>query len=101
MIRGSIDLYRAHNAVFINIIIMKAFVIRIEKSSLDYNAVFIRAPAIQKVWGSCKVMATFEDNIVLARQGNLLVATFHPELTDNTAIHRLLLEMIINGDFKG
>lgn len=64
-----------------------------------YKGVFIRAPAIVKVWGKCEILAAFEDKIVLAQQGNLLAAAFHPELTEDTRIHRLLLRMIINRDF--
>ena len=59
-----------------------------------YPAVFIRAPAITRVWGRCKALARFDDAIVLAGQGNLLAAAFHPELTSDTRIHRRLLGMI-------
>ena len=66
---------------------------------LPYKAVFIRAPAIESVWGGCGALASVEGKIVLARQENLLACTFHPELTDDMRIHGLLLEMIINHDF--
>ncbi len=59
-----------------------------------YPAVFIRAPAITRVWGRCKALARVEDVIVLAGQGNLLVAAFHPELTHDSRVHRLLLEKL-------
>ncbi len=59
-----------------------------------YHAVFIRAPLIEKVWGNCKSLAMLKDKIVLARQGNLLAAAFHPELTDDLRIHNYFLEMI-------
>lgn len=64
-----------------------------------YKAVFIRAPAIEKVWGKCKALASFDDYIVLARQENLLACAFHPELTHDIRIHRLLLKMIMKFDF--
>jgi 5'-phosphate synthase pdxT subunit len=57
-----------------------------------YPAVFIRAPAITRVWGRCKALARVEDAIVLAEQGTLLAAAFHPELTADTRLHRRLLE---------
>lgn len=71
----------------------------VEGFDLPYKAVFIRAPAIERVWGSCKVLASVEGEIVLARQENLLAVAFHPELTDDMRIHKLLLKMIISSDF--
>lgn len=64
-----------------------------------YKAIFIRAPAIEKVWGKCEALASFNDKIVLAKQENLLACVFHPELTYDTRIHRLLLKMIMKSDF--
>ena len=58
-----------------------------------YNAVFIRAPAILKVGDNVDVLARFEDFIVGAMQDNLLAFAFHPELTDDTRIHRFFLDM--------
>jgi 5'-phosphate synthase pdxT subunit len=66
----------------------------------QYSGVFIRAPAIVKIWGECKALATFEDKIVLAQQNNLLAAAFHPELTEDTRIHEILLDMILKYDNK-
>jgi len=59
-----------------------------------FPAVFIRAPAITKVWGRCKALAKVEDVVVLAEQGSLLAAAFHPELTHDSRIHRRLLEKL-------
>ncbi len=59
-----------------------------------FPAVFIRAPAVTKVWGRCKALANVEDAVVLAEQGNLMAAAFHPELTADTRIHRRLLGMV-------
>jgi 5'-phosphate synthase pdxT subunit len=64
-----------------------------------FKAVFIRAPAILKVWGDCQVLSRFQDKIVFARQNNLLAASFHPELADDLSIHTLFLEMILKSDF--
>ena len=57
------------------------------------NAVFIRAPAIVDVWGDCRIISEFEGKGVAAVQGKLLALAFHPELTDDTRIHRFFLEM--------
>jgi len=62
--------------------------------SKPYHAVFIRAPVIERVWGNCRALARLENKIILAQQGNLIAATFHPELTDDLRIHKYFLEMI-------
>ncbi len=60
----------------------------------EFDAVFIRAPAITKVDESkVDVLATFEDYIVAARQDNILGLAFHPELTDDTRIHEYFIKM--------
>lgn len=59
-----------------------------------FPAVFIRAPIIRAVGREVEPLADYEDTVVLARQGKVLVATFHPELTDDPRIHRYFLRMI-------
>ncbi len=59
-----------------------------------FPAVFIRAPLITKVWGSCTALATVEKEIVMARQENYLALSFHPELTNDLRIHRYFLQML-------
>lgn len=58
-----------------------------------FHGVFIRAPAIVRTWGDCKALAKHEDRIVLARQGHLIGAAFHPELSNDFRIHRWFLEL--------
>ncbi len=59
-----------------------------------YHAVFIRAPLIESVSGSAKVLATLSDGrIVAAQQGKLLATSFHPELTPDDRFHRFFLEL--------
>jgi 5'-phosphate synthase pdxT subunit len=60
----------------------------------SFRGVFIRAPAISKVWGGCKVLSSFEDNIVMARQGARFALAFHPELSGDPKIHEMFLEQI-------
>lgn len=55
---------------------------------------FIRAPYIESVSGSAQVLATVDGNIVAAQQGNQLVTAFHPELSENLAVHSYFLQMI-------
>jgi 5'-phosphate synthase pdxT subunit len=68
--------------------------ISIKGVSTPYNAVFIRAPVITKVWGPCEILATLGKEIVMARQNKYLALSFHPELTDDLRIHRYFLKMI-------
>jgi 5'-phosphate synthase pdxT subunit len=56
--------------------------------------VFIRAPRIRRLGAGVRTLARHGDEPVLARQGNVLVATFHPELTDDPAIHRYFCGMV-------
>ena len=58
------------------------------------RAVFIRAPWIEDAGPEIEVLAEVEGRPVLARQGRFLVAAFHPELTDDTRLHRLFLESV-------
>ncbi len=56
--------------------------------------VFIRAPRIRRTGPAVDVLARHGDDPVMARQGSVLVATFHPELTDDDAIHRYFCDMV-------
>lgn len=56
-------------------------------------AIFIRAPKILSVGEGCEVLAKFENDIVAACEGKMLVTTFHPELTDDLSVHRYFLEI--------
>jgi len=51
---------------------------------------FIRAPRIQSTGAQVKVLATLNDEPVLVQQGNIYGATFHPELTEDLSIHRMV-----------
>lgn len=56
-------------------------------------AIFIRAPRIRRVGAAVKVLASFEEEPVLIRQGLHLGATFHPELTTDPTIHAYFLAL--------
>ena len=58
------------------------------------RAVFIRAPWIEEAGPGVEVLAEVDGHPVLARQGRILVAAFHPELTDDTRIHELFLNQV-------
>ncbi|HNQ01969.1 MAG TPA: pyridoxal 5'-phosphate synthase glutaminase subunit PdxT [Syntrophales bacterium] len=59
-----------------------------------FHAVFIRAPQILSTGPGVEPLARYRGQVVLARQKNILVATFHPELTGDTRIHELFLRML-------
>ena len=58
------------------------------------EAVFIRAPRIRGAGPNVEVLASLNDEPVLVREGNILAATFHPELTEDTRVHSLFVEMV-------
>ena len=61
----------------------------------DVPMTFIRAPYISKVLvPECEVLAQVDGHIVAARQGRQLVTAFHPELDDDTRIHKLFLSTV-------
>lgn len=59
-----------------------------------FPAVFIRAPIVESVSNGVVPLAVLNDRIVAARQGSVLVTSFHPELTADTRMHRYFLGMI-------
>ena len=58
------------------------------------RAVFIRAPWIEEAGAGVEVLAEVDGHPVLAREGRILVAAFHPELTADTRIHELFLNQV-------
>jgi 5'-phosphate synthase pdxT subunit len=68
--------------------------IGIKGFSKPFNAVFIRAPVIEKVWGKCEILAKIDKKIIMAREDSFLALSFHPELTDDLSIHKYFLDMI-------
>jgi 5'-phosphate synthase pdxT subunit len=59
--------------------------------------VFIRAPVIERAGEAVEVLARRDGAPVLVRQGSILVATFHPELSADPAVHAYFLKMVRNG----
>jgi len=58
--------------------------------------VFIRAPIIEKTGDSVEVLAKDAGHPVLVQQGKILAATFHPELSDDPAVHQHFLELAVH-----
>jgi 5'-phosphate synthase pdxT subunit len=59
--------------------------------------VFIRGPIIEEVGKEITVLARHEGKPALVEKGNVLAATFHPELTDDTTVHEHFLQMAAKG----
>ena len=71
-----------------------SFVTRAEMRGVgEVSMVFIRAPYINKVGKDCEALAIVDGHIVAARQGDQLVTSFHPELSDETAVHQYFIDM--------
>jgi pyridoxal 5'-phosphate synthase pdxT subunit len=66
----------------------------LEGAPKPLKMVFIRAPRITHLGPKVELLATREEEPVMARQGNILVATFHPELTGELTVHRYFLDMV-------
>lgn len=59
--------------------------------------VFIRAPRIERVGEGVEVLAKEGSDPVLVRKGKVMAATFHPELSDDTRVHRAFLDLVRYG----
>ncbi|TET51979.1 MAG: pyridoxal 5'-phosphate synthase glutaminase subunit PdxT, partial [Actinomycetota bacterium] len=59
-----------------------------------FKSIFIRAPKIIYTGENVKILGSSNDGPVLAREKNILVCAFHPELTDDARIHEYFIEMI-------
>ncbi len=68
----------------------------LEIDTLDgpFHAVFIRAPWVEKVGSEVEVMSSVGEHPVMVRQDRILATSFHPELTGDSRIHRMLLDLI-------
>ncbi len=66
-----------------------------ELGNKPFRAVFIRAPAIEKVWGNTMVWARHKNGIIGAKKGNILALTFHPELTSDLRIHEYFIKIAV------
>jgi 5'-phosphate synthase pdxT subunit len=65
------------------------------------RGVFIRAPRLTAAGKDVEVLAELNGEPVLLRQGRFLVATFHPELTDDTRVHELFLDSVREASLVG
>lgn len=68
--------------------------IEVDSLLAPFHAVFIRAPQVIAASETVEVLARHDDNIVLAREKAITVASFHPELTADTRIHEIFIKSL-------
>lgn len=68
--------------------------LNLDGDEINFEGVFIRAPKIMSVGKNVRVLGRHRDEIVMAANERILVATFHPELTNDYRIHRYFIEKI-------
>jgi 5'-phosphate synthase pdxT subunit len=73
----------------------------LEDDAEPLPGVFIRAPWIEEAGPGVELLAEHDGHAVLAREGRILVAAFHPELTEDTRVHELFLEAVREGIHVG
>jgi 5'-phosphate synthase pdxT subunit len=66
----------------------------IDRANPTFEGVFIRAPKFLKIGKNVRPLAYHRDDVVMAESDNILVATFHPELTEDTRIHQYFISKI-------
>ncbi len=89
---GLIDLAVRRNAFGRQVASFEAD-LELDGEEAPFRGVFIRAPWVEEAGPGVEVLAEVDGHPVLARQGRVLVAAFHPELTDDTRVHERFLEL--------
>jgi 5'-phosphate synthase pdxT subunit len=67
---------------------------KLDGQAIPLEMFFIRAPRIRRVGPGVEVLAEHGGEPVMARQDRVLVATFHPELTDTTTVHQYFCDLV-------
>src|SRR5215207_2503372 len=68
--------------------------LELDGDGVPLRGVFIRAPRVREVGDDVEVLAEHEGEPVLVRDGRFLVASFHPELTDDARVHERFLDLV-------
>jgi 5'-phosphate synthase pdxT subunit len=90
---GLVDLVVERNAYGRQVASFEADLV-LEGEAEPLRGVFIRAPRVEDVGSDVEVLAELDGVPVLLRDGRIIVAAFHPELTDDTRVHERLLDLI-------
>jgi len=75
--------------------------LELEDEIVPLRGVFIRAPRVRDTGPEVEVLAELDGEPVLLRQGRFLVASFHPELTDDPRVHERFLELVRGSRLAG
>jgi 5'-phosphate synthase pdxT subunit len=73
--------------------------LQLEDEADSLRGVFIRAPRVSEVGPDVEVLAELDGEPVLLREGTVIVAAFHPELTDDTRVHERFLDLVREGGY--
>jgi len=68
--------------------------VQLADDEIPLRGVFIRAPRIRDAGAEVEVLGELDGEAVLVRDGRLLLASFHPELTDDLRVHELFLQLV-------
>jgi pyridoxal 5'-phosphate synthase pdxT subunit len=90
---GLVDLVADRNAYGRQIASFEAD-LELEGDERPFRGVFIRAPRVRDLGPDVDVLARLDGDPVLVRDGRVLLAAFHPELTDDPRIHERFLELV-------
>ncbi len=90
---GLVDLVADRNAYGRQIASFEAD-LELDGDERPFRGVFIRAPRVCELGPDVDVLARLDDDPVLVRDGRVLLATFHPELTDDPRIHERFLQLV-------
>ena len=90
---GLIDLVVERNAFGRQVASFEADV-ALAGDQIPLRGVFIRAPRVRELGSGVEVLGELDGEPVLVRDGRLLLASFHPELTDDLRVHELFLELV-------
>lgn len=83
---------------------VRSFEADLDVAGLDggpVHAIFIRAPWVSELGEGVQVLAEVDGHPVAVRQDNLIAVSFHPELTGETRLHRLLLDAVAGAGLSG
>lgn len=69
--------------------------LRIEGMNTHFPGIFIRAPAIIHTWNTCRPLSVLGNITVMAVQDRMMITTFHPELVEDSRVHNIFLDMIL------
>jgi 5'-phosphate synthase pdxT subunit len=94
---GLLDLEVSRNAYGRQVASFEAD-LELEDGGKPLRGIFIRAPRVAETGPDVEVLAELDGEPVLLREGRLLVASFHPELTDDTRVHERFLELVKEED---